>query len=495
MTVSSVRHVLVIGAGIGGLSAAMELASTGHAVTVVDAHEKPGGKMRQIRIGEHAIDSGPTVFTMRWIFEDLFRSAGLRLEDHLSLHQSPLLARHAWLDGTSLDLFADIDRSVEAIENFAGRSDADNYRTFATTSARIFDTLNAPFMSASRPGPLKLSARVGPFGIIDLIRTKPFTSLWAELGRQFVDPRLRQLFARYATYCGSSPFQAPATLMLIAHAERLGVWMVEGGMQQLATVMAERIVDAGGTLRQGSVVEHIETDGNRVTGARLENGEIVKADAVVFNGDSGALAEGLLGKALTTATKAPAPNAKSLSAITISAVADIGDYPLAHHTVLFGDHYQDEFAQIFSKGDLCKSPTIYICAQSRGTTNMRAAPGPEPLFCLMNAPARRMNETEIEQGQSILLENLARHGIHLKLDNANHVRTTPNDFAQLFPATSGALYGRPTHGWVGSFQRPGAPTKVAGLYLAGGSVHPGAGVPMTAMSGRLAAKAVQDYLR
>ncbi|MEL6216601.1 MAG: FAD-dependent oxidoreductase, partial [Pseudomonadota bacterium] len=158
-------HVIVVGGGISGLTAAFDLAHRGVRVTLLEQHAAPGGKMRQIEIGEHKIDSGPTVFTMRWIFEDLFREAGLALEDHLELHASDLLARHAWPDGSRLDLYADVARSQSAIEAFAGAEDAARYGEFAAASAEIFRTLDLSFMRDQRPSPVALAGRVGLRGI------------------------------------------------------------------------------------------------------------------------------------------------------------------------------------------------------------------------------------------------------------------------------------------------------------------------------------------
>ena len=253
---------------MGGLAAAFALAARGLPVTLVERHATPGGRMRQIEVAGRRLDAGPTVFTMRWVFEALFARAGLALEEHLPLHRAELLARHSWVGSESLDLFADVDRSAEAIAAFASARDADNYRVFAAKSEAMFETLDTTFMRASRPNPVELGLRAGLRGVPALLRTEPFSTLWASLARTFDDPRLRQLFARYATYCGSSPFKAPATLMLIAHVERAGVWLVEGGMQTLARTLAERCEALGAECRYGSGVARIETSGGGKGGGK-----------------------------------------------------------------------------------------------------------------------------------------------------------------------------------------------------------------------------------
>lgn len=493
-SVAMTKHVIVVGAGIGGLSAALDLASRGVRVTLLEQHDAPGGKMRQISVGGRFIDSGPTVFTMRWIFDDLFADAGLSFDEHLTLHPADLLARHAWADGGRLDLFADVAQSAAAIREFSGAPDAQAYVAFAKQSAKIFDTLDLPFMRAQRPSQLELAGRVGLSGLADLFATKPFVTLWKDLAKQFKDPRLVQLFARYATYCGSSPFRAPATLQLIAHAERAGVWYVEGGMQALAETLAECAVEAGAEIHYGAPVRRLLRYDGRITGVTLASGETMMSDAVVFGGDCAALAGGLLGSEYADSVPKLPKDRRSLSAITWSMLAEARGLPLAHHTVLFGNDYPAEFDAIFERQRVTTSPTVYICAQDRKDDQVPAGLKTERLLVLINAPARVLSESELADAENAMLDSLARSGLTLEYAPGDSVMTTPADFARRFPATDGALYGRPTHGWMGSFSRPGSRSRQDGLYLAGGSVHPGAGVPMTAMSGRLAAACVRHDL-
>ena len=488
------KHVIVVGAGIGGLAAALDLSARGVRVTVLEQHGHPGGKMRQIEINGRGIDSGPTVFTMRWIFDDLFEEIGLDFDAHVTLHSADLLARHGWNDGGQLDLFADPKQSAAAIGELSGAEDARAYLDFARASAKIFNTLDLSFMRAQRPSPPELAARVGLSGIPDLLGTKPFVTLYTDLAKRFKDPRLVQLFARYATYCGSSPFRAPATLQLIAHAERAGVWYVEGGMIRLARALADAAMENGVAIRYLEPVDRLLTYDGRITGVQLANGEPLMGDAVVFNGDMAALAQGQLGEDPQRAVPKLPRDRRSLSAITWSMLARVSGFPLAHHTVLFGDDYREEFDAIFERQHVSESPTVYLCAQDRHDDTAPDDGGPERLLALINAPARALSDAALARAEDAMLNILARQGLVLEHAPTECVRTAPSDFAKLFPATDGALYGRPTHGWMGSFSRPGSRTKLEGLYLSGGSVHPGAGVPMVAMSGRLAAACVRADL-
>jgi 1-hydroxycarotenoid 3,4-desaturase len=498
-----VRSVIVVGAGMGGLAAAVDLARAGRRVTVLERAAGPGGKLREVMVGDGGpgIDGGPTVFTMRSVFASLFADAGARLEDRLPLVPAELLARHAWRDGGRLDLFADVERSAAAIGGFAGAADAQAFRSFHARSGGLHDALRHSFMEAQRPSPATLVARLGTRGLGAMWRTAPWRTLWQALGAHFRDPRLRQLYARYATYVGSSPLAAPATLMLIAHVEQQGVWLVEGGMRRIALALESLGKEHGADYRYGAHVARLMVRGRRVSGVVLDSGEELEADAVVFNGDVSAIGGGALGAGVRGALPVTAPRDRALSAVTWCLRAPTRGLPLAHHTVLFGDDYPDEFDAIFRRRTVTRAPTVYICAQDRDATAAAAlgaglAPGaPERLLLLVNAPADGdrvgIDDAALQRIADDALALMRSCGLEVGDGSAaalaGGVVTRPQDWERLFPATGGSLYGRANHGALGSFQRLGAASGVPGLYLAGGSVHPGPGVPMATLSGRLAA--------
>ena len=485
------ERVAVVGAGMAGLVAAVELAARGVEVVVLERAATSGGKMREIEIGDRRLDVGPTVLTMPWVFEEIFAAAGTSLARHLTLRPAEILARHAWGEGGRLDLFADVERTADAIGSFAGAAEARGYRRFRDQARRIYETLEQPFIRATRPSPVGLAGRVGVRGLGGLLQIKPFATLWGALGEYFHDPRLRQLFGRYATYCGSSPFLAPATLMLVAHVEQEGVWLVEGGMHRLAAALAALGSGLGVTFRYETEVREILVEGGRASGVVTAAGERLAAAAVLVNADVAAVAGGLLGREAAAAVPSRPASTRSLSAATWALVAPTRGFPLARHNVFFSKDYAREFDDILNRRRLPTEPTVYVCAQDRGDADGPVEGGGERLFCIVNAPptgdTHAFDEKEIEECEKRTFRLLERCGLEVQRRPERTQVTTPTGFHGLFPATGGALYGQASHGWAASFARPGARATVPGLYLAGGSTHPGPGVPMAALSGRLAA--------
>jgi 1-hydroxycarotenoid 3,4-desaturase len=318
--------------------------------------------------------------------------------------------------------------------------------------------------------------------------------MWRALGGYFRDKRLLQLFGRYATYCGSSPFLAPATLMLVAHVEQSGVWLVDGGMHRLAAGLAALAARHGAVFRYGAEAAEILSAGGRAAGVRLATGERFDADAVVLNADLGALENGGFGREAARAAPGGPSAERSLSAVTWALLAPTEGFPLARHNVFFSGDYAGEFDDIFERRMLPAAPTIYVCAQDRDDRNGAAPLGPERLLCLVNAPANgdshSFDALEVKRCEQRTFAALERCGLRIHHRQDRSAVTTPADFARLFPGSGGALYGRACHGWKASFERPGSQSRMSGLYLTGGGVHPGPGVPMAALSGLQAAHSV-----
>ena len=518
MSNSAKHKVVVIGAGIGGLVSALLLACKGFDVTVVEKASVPGGKMRQV----NGVDSGPTVFTMRWILEQVFASAGTTMAEHLKLYKLDVIARHAWAPSSSedvatLNLYADHKQSIDAVARFSGPAEAKRFELFCQQAAKVYKTLEAPYIRSERPNFLAITKDLGPRGLAVLAGLGPFASLWKTLGKSFTDQRLRQLFGRYATYCGSSPMQAPATLMLVADVEMQGVWGVEGGMSEVAKALARLSESKGVHFIYNANATEIVCKSGAVSALKISyldehnvllSSDELSADSIVFNGDVSALASGLLGisaiSAVPKTTQKTREEKRSLSAITWSVQIPTSGFALDQHNVFFTQNYEQEFRDVFAAKRLPQAGTVYVCAQDRGLPNQLIKQGQsERLLCLVNAPAIGDHNhsmafspeaiAQCTQTHFNLLRSCGLQIDQLQLEQAS-VITTPIKFNQLFPATGGALYGQASHGWMNQFSRMGAVSQIPGLYLVGGSVHPGPGVPMAAMSGQLAAETIMAHL-
>lgn len=481
------RHIVVIGAGIAGLSAALLLAHTGCRVTLVETRPEVGGKARRVPSAAGPVDTGPTVFTMRGIFEELFAGVGESFEAHVTLTPARILARHVWPDGAALDLHADMGASEAAVEAFAGPRAAGQFRDFTARARLLFESFEAPVMRNPCTTPLGVAGAVARDMWRLIPAMAPFATLAKALGRQFDDPRLVQLFGRYATYVGGSPTLSPAILMLIWWAEASGVWQVSGGISTLARAIGDLAANRGATLRLGAGVREITVSGGRAAGVVLCDGERIAADAVLHAGDPAALSAGLLGPAV--ASPAKRFGERSLSACVWAFAGAPEGVALAHHTVFFGGDSAAEFDDLFRHRRFPRDPTIYVCAQDRGTGT--AAPSPERLMLIMNAPACGIGGPEPEEIELCTERTFARLAASgLRLAPPQTPPMTPWDFARDYPGTQGAIYGTAPHGMMATFRRPTARTHLAGLYRAGGGAHPGPGVAMSCLSGRLAAAAI-----
>ncbi len=486
------RTIAIIGAGMGGLAAAIDLAGRGRDVTRCEAAPGPGGKVSELYLPTATVNAGATAITMRWVFDSLFEDAGAALADHIALKPTHRLARHAWGPGPYLDLYADPAASADAIGAFAGAAEARGYLAFAERAKQTYEALEQHYIRAQRPTALGLAAKAG---VGRLLTTAPFSTLWDALGTYFRDPRLRQVFGRYAGYVGSSPLLAPATLMLVAHVERLGVWRVQGGTVRLAEAMSALAVQRGARLRYGARVTGLHVEQGRAAGVVLAGGEVIIADRVIANADAAAIGAGQLGAAAARAVPALPLGRRSFSAITWAMHARASGFPLARESVFLAADPTAEFAQIHHRGRLPAAPSVHVSAQDRD--DVGAAPeGPERLLALVSAPAREdlrpLDAAAIAACTEAAFARLREAGLVLDIEPESIRATTPADFAARFPGTGGALYGQAVHGWQATFQRPGARTALPGFLLAGGGIHPGAGVAMAALSGRLAAAAALE---
>ncbi|HSF65758.1 MAG TPA: FAD-dependent oxidoreductase, partial [Paracoccaceae bacterium] len=395
-----------------------------------------------------------------------------------------------WPDGSTLDLHADPEASASAIRAWGGPRAESDFRRFDARTRAAFDAFRAPVMEAPRihPAAVATAALRAP-ALWPMLAPGMTLARW--LATQFRDPRLRQLFGRFATYTGGTPTRAPAILSLIWQAEAAGVWVVAGGMHRLAQTLATLAQQGGATFRYTTTAERILEHWGRVSGVALSDGSTLPADEVIFNGDPAALRAGFLGRAVRDAVPAAGTTPRSLSARVWSFAATPRGADLLHHNVFFCADPRAEFAPL-DRGEAPQDASIYICAQDRGTGTPPT--GPERFEIILNAPplppGTALDPKEDDRCHALMLSQLARRGLTFDPPPGPETMTGPDRFARMFPGSQGAIYGLSPHGMTASFRRPTAATALPGLWLAGGGAHPGAGVPMAARSGLHAAEAM-----
>lgn len=493
------QHVVIIGAGIGGLAAATALSAAGLRVTVVERAPTPGGKLRTLVVGGQEIDAGPTVLTSRTALDALFHMVDEEMADHLTLVPATTLGRYFWPGSPHLDIHADRGRTADAIAAFASPKDAAAYQDLCRDAERAHAALDRPFLRGTRPSSgFDLLRRAG----FRTPRLHPTQTFAAAVATRLQDPRLRELFGQFSTEHGTPPRLAPAAALLLAHMRLADTWTIEGGMHRLATALAALAQRAGATLRFETAAREIVVADGRTTGVRLEDDDILTADAVVMNGEPAALAAGLLGAQAVSAGSAPKFPHRSLSAVTWAALADVGDAPLLHHNTFFNPASRAA-SDFIENGLLPPEPTVRLCAQDRTNDSPDFARShfahnaPERFLVLIDAPAngdrRSFSQVEVDQCMQGIRKLLGRCGVTM-VPAAAPIMTSPATFNRLFPASAGALYGPAIRGWSSALRRPGARTKLRGLYLTGGSTHPGPGLGLAALSGLQAAHSVATDL-
>jgi 1-hydroxycarotenoid 3,4-desaturase len=482
--------VVCIGGGIGGLCAALRLAIQGRPVQLLEAGPRLGGKAGQCEVDGRAFDTGPTVLTMPWVFEALFEAAGSDFARVLRPQAQATLAQHYYPDGSHVGLYTEAARSREAIGNFAGAAAARAFDAYMRHSKKLYDLSLEPFIAGPKPTLGGVWGRYGWQSLKLLRQLDAGRTVMEAVQSFFDDPRLCQLFGRYATYSGGSPYATPATYSLIAYVEQQGVLALPGGLHALPEALGTLLRAHGASVRLQTPVEGLRrlTDGSWEL--QLPHQERLQASAVVINGGPTALQK------MYAPTRRPPRLALGLSALTFCGMARVKQTgpPLAHHNVFFGTSYAEEFAALFARRAICASPTVYLCAADRlegGTAPpVPSSQAEEPIFCLINAPSS-LGPCELETEQLRLHAQLERCGLSLQPQSSWRLRT-PADFAQLDLGGLAQIYGVPPHSWRSGFLRPGSRSKLPGIYFCGGHCHPGPGLPMAALSGSWAAQALDE---
>ena len=479
------KEIIIIGAGLGGLSAAIRLAKQGFSVTVLEKNPTIGGKVNVVESNGYRFDTGASLLTMKHVLEDLFQFAEKRIENYLEILPLEPICRYFWTDGTIFNASTNLQKTEAEI---AKLDNVDNFRKFLADSRRKYEVSEKTFLSHSLNDLPKL---LRPKYFKDLLAISSTKTLDSHVKSYFKSPKLQQLFNRFATYNGSSPFQTPATFALIPYVEfGLGAWYVKGGMYQIPKALERLAKELGVKIYTESEVEKIVVEDGKAVGVKV-GGETIGADFVVTNADAVMTYRELLetknkridnlepscsGFVLLLGTKKQFPN-------------------LAHHNIFFSDDYKAEFDALFHKKRPATNPTIYVCATSR-TDETQAPAGHENLFILVNAPYTS-NQTdwqkEAKPYRDLIIKTLEKQGLEGLEDSIDFEEIiTPADFETKYRANHGSIYGVSSNGIFSAFLRPpNKARKIKNLYFVGGATHPGGGIPLVLLSGKLASDLIE----
>ena len=484
--------VVVIGAGMGGLAAAARLAALGHRVAVVEQATTHGGKLGTLRRDGFTFDTGPSLLTLPGVYRDLFAATGAPLDEVVDVVPVDPVCHYRFPDGTELDLPHAEDGVRAALAGVFGDRAAREWQAVMADAARLWDLVGEPVLQRPLGGVGDLVRRSA--SVRDLVAIAPWRTLRSLGRRRLTDPRLRMLLDRYATYSGSDPRRLPALMSVVPFVEqRFGGWYVRGGLRVLGDALADRCRALGVAFRFGTAVSGIDTGSSGVTGVRLADGEHLDADLVVSGVDAEHLYRDLLpepvGRRPLRGLRRVTP---SLSGFVLLLALRGRTPSRRHHRVLFPADYDAEFDAIFGRDPRpVPDPTVYVCAPDDPAV---APEGDEAWFVLVNAPRHGPVDWTApglaEDYADRVLRVLAERG----LDVRDRVRwreiRTPADWERETGSVGGSIYGSSSNGPRAALLRPGNAGPVRGLYLVGGSAHPGGGLPLVAMSAAIVAELV-----
>ena len=479
----NMKQVLVVGAGIGGLAVAIRLAARGYRVRVLERQEQVGGKLNLLEMQGFRFDTGPSLITMPYVFRDLFQAAGRRLEDYVDMVPLDPTCRYFYRDGTMLNAWHDREQLAAEFARL-NPSDGEALHSFLEYAGMLFQAAADPFLYHSLGSPLAVMRTFMRYvlngnadadalaGDMEQDNNTTFSRLKAVLAalapttldssvrKFFEDEHLRQLFDRYATYNGSSPYRVASVYSIIPYVElAAGGWYLRGGIYTLARALERLARELGVCIETGCNVRRILVERDAARGVVLDDGRVLRCDVVIANSDVVTTHRELLSPAAQDewVTRRLERLEPSCSGFVLLLGVD-RQYPqLAHHNILFSDDYPAEFADLFKRRVPVRNPTIYICATSR-TDPTQAPPGHENLFVLVNAPYLTDEsdwQREAPAYRETILDLLTHYPQAELGDLREHIvceaMITPADFRDRYGANRGSIYGlSPTHVWLRS---------------------------------------------
>jgi phytoene desaturase len=486
--------VAVIGAGVGGLAAAVRLAHAGFSVDVFERGTAPGGRCGRLALGGFTFDTGPTLLLMPEVVEETFAAAGRRLADYLTLERCDPNYRIHFRDGSALTFTPDLERMARELERIEPGS-FPRYLAFLARGHVQYRTSLDRFVGRNFD---HLGQFLTPASLRGIVAVRAYRRMYPEVARYFRDERLRAALTFQTMYLGISPYRSPAVYGLLPYTELAGgIWYPRGGLHALPLALARLAEELGVRIHYGASVERIDIEHRRARGLRLAGGGVIPAEAVLCNADLPWAYRNLIDPRQTTLRHAE--RLRYTSSAFMLYLGTCKRYPaLLHHNVLFGGAYREAFEDIFDRLRVPADPSFYVNVSAR-TEPASAPPGGDNVYVLVPVPHRRPGldwAVEAPRLRRAVLERLAGIGCP---DLAEHIAVerqfTPDDWEAELNLERGAAFGL-SHDFfqVGPFRPRNQDPSVPNLFFVGASTQPGTGLPMVLLSARLVTERIVRQL-
>ncbi len=487
------KTAVVIGAGIGGLTAAARLAKDGYNVTIVEKEAIVGGRAHVIHQDGYTFDTGPTILMMTDVLYDVFAYCGKNLDDYVTLSQLEPNYQVRWADGSGVEVSSNLPRFAESLSKIDPKAPEQFYKFFAEM-AKMYRVGRDKFIDKNFD---KLTDFIDVAAGLELAKSGGLSKLYSYVSKFFDDPRLRMLFSFQAMYLGVSPYEAPAVYGMVSYMETgLGIWYPQGGMHQLPEALARLVADMGGTIRTSTAAAKVVIDGKQATGVMLENGEELTADVVICNADLPYAYKALVEEKYRPKLKDDKLGSLKQASSALLFYWGVDDElpGMLHHNVYFSKDFKGNLDQIFHENKLPTDPAFYIYIPTKTDPGL-APKGKNVVYILVPVPNLAAGIDWDKAVPKIKARVLERMKKIFALDIENKIKTeaifTPEDFKTKFNLTDGTAFGLSHHFFQSGYFRPSNKAKgIERLYFVGASTYPGSGVPMVTLSGKLVAERI-----
>ncbi|MCA0972563.1 phytoene desaturase [Halobacillus litoralis] len=490
------KKAIVVGAGLGGMSAAIRLSGDGYDVKVIEKNSNIGGKLNRREGKGYTFDTGPSILTMPWVLEQLFESVHRRLEDYITVERVEPQWRTFFEDGTQLDVTSDLPQMLDEMAKVTDRPNR-KLTDFISYTQDMYELCMKSFYKYSISDLKDLKSH---HKLSELLQMDPMNTVAKSTKKQFDNKYLEQLFNFFVMYVGSNPYSSPAILNQLVYVQLgLGIHYVKGGMYKIAEAMGQLMDELRVDVQLNAPVKQLVVEGERVVGVETEDGTVHEADVIVSNLEAIpayrrlAPSNSKVKKEIKSLEKKFEP---TVSGLVLLLGTDKKFDHLKHHNFFFSEDPEKEFKQIFDQGKPADDPTIYIGISAR-SDDTQAPEGKDNLFVLTHVPPMtngKRKPVDWDQYRELVLDKLERMGVDGLRDSIEfEYRFTPEDLETLYGPNGGSIYGiaadRKTNG---GFKIPSKSQVYDGLYFVGGSTHPGGGVPMVTLSGQLTADLIKE---